>query len=545
MNVIDMGAWRRGRTGVELYGWATGRAVLSSRLRRALLGLVAGLLPFQIFLPGVTAYLNVFSIACASLFLLGLLRATQGRESLHPRTALAAMWLVPAAMSVMASDSPEASFSDLLYPTIWACVVFLAVLWNLRTRTDVGCLAVGLWMGGVAVCVFSLTTRYSDGRFLEALQSLRVAQFFFMSEDGIPIGGDTWARMDRLPYDPARSSFGTFFKSDYFAAFLLYPFCTALASALAATRRTALAGGVLAVFFGANIVLTLGRGAAMAMVASALVCVSVHAWRSGGHWRICVVIAGLSVSAAALWFGVVPVGSILDLGGTVTDAPERFDLRQLAEAWELRTYLWREGLGTFRQRPILGWAQPAHIGYARSTPNPWSVVHSHSWYIETLVSCGAVGLASRLLVIAIAMRSSLQSYTAGVSKMVRGMGLGALCAITAFLVDGLFNFSYVDVRNVMSLSVVLALGLSLDRIGWAQAKGRARPQASALRRAVGRPAGVCLVAAALVVMSFGLSTFISRMTSVHHLSALLLGLAVVTTGLLSLASARGSGAPRV
>jgi tetratricopeptide (TPR) repeat protein len=251
---------------------------------------------------------------------------------------------------------------------------------------------------------------------------------------------------------------GTFGNRNILAAWLVGCYGAALALWAGETGRRRWFVGAAAVVLGAATVLTFSRMGVIALV-SATVVFGVTRRRAG-------LATGLAVAAVAALVGIPALAA-------------RYRPEVLALEKQGRVAMWADSLGALRRYAILGAGAGAFpYAFRRSHPylEAYTIDHSHSDYLETLVEWGAPAglLLAGTLVGSVVRRRSLD-----------GREWGCLAGVAGILVHGLADFP-LRVPAVAGLVAVL-LGLA----------------ARDAERGPGRRV-VATVAVALAVLSFAL-----------------------------------------
>ncbi len=165
----------------------------------------------------------------------------------------------------------------------------------------------------------------------------------------------------------------------------------------------------------------------------------------------------------------VLVGGLVVLAASALLAP--YELRHrflsMADPEEAgvreRIYMWKSGLAMWRERPILGvgpgGVKRDYVRYAREEAVKKRTGHVHDTPLQILVERGVLGLAAWLwLWLAFygdAIRRLRRLPAGAVAE--RALVVGAIAAITGFLIGGLSEYNFGDSEVVMVAWVVMAL----------------------------------------------------------------------------------------
>lgn len=109
---------------------------------------------------------------------------------------------------------------------------------------------------------------------------------------------------------------------------------------------------------------------------------------------------------------------------------------------QTRTELWRVAIELWRTRPVLGigpdnfrWTYGAYLGATHFD----RTVTANSWYVETLVNTGVLGLASLIGLGATLLRAAYRAVCTR-SDVERPLVLGLIAALLAFAVHGVVDY---------------------------------------------------------------------------------------------------------
>lgn len=146
---------------------------------------------------------------------------------------------------------------------------------------------------------------------------------------------------------------------------------------------------------------------------------------------------------------------------SMTD-PEEAGLRE-------RIYMWRSGLAMWRERPILGvgpgGVKRDYSRYALEEASKKRTGHVHNTPLQILVERGVLGLAAWLwLWIAFYAHALRRLRELRDTPAARAIVVGAVAAITGFLLGGLTEYNFGDSEVVMLAWVVMALPWSAREV---------------------------------------------------------------------------------
>ncbi len=183
----------------------------------------------------------------------------------------------------------------------------------------------------------------------------------------------------------------------------------------------------------------------------------------------------LTVAATVRRGRWVLVGGLLILAASALLAP--YELRHrflsMADPEEAgvreRIYMWKSGLAMWRERPILGvgpgGVKRDYVRYAREEAVKKRTGHVHNTPLQILVERGVLGLAAWLWLwvafyaVAVHRLRRLPADATGERALV----VGAIAAITGFLIGGLSEYNFGDSEVVMVAWVIMALPWAVDQ----------------------------------------------------------------------------------
>jgi O-antigen ligase len=185
--------------------------------------------------------------------------------------------------------------------------------------------------------------------------------------------------------------------------------------------------------------------------------------------------AGALTMAAAVRRGrwLLLAGLLLLAGGTLVGPPElRHRVLSMADPDEAgireRFYMWRSGLAMWRERPVLGrgpgGVKREYARYALPEAFKKRTGHVHSTPLQILVERGVLGLAAWLAIWAafFARCIGLLRRLPSEATVERGLVVGSLAAIVAFLVGGLSEHNFGDSEVAMVAWALMALPWAIE-----------------------------------------------------------------------------------
>jgi len=216
------------------------------------------------------------------------------------------------------------------------------------------------------------------------------------------------------------------YNAGYYAAFLGFPYCVAVAGALVIERiwlRRAMA--VASVLLAVNILYSLTRGALLALIVSTT-WIILHRRRPWLRGVIPTVLV-LLVIGTSLWVIAVP--------RVYTDLARRLSSEELQAGAHVRFETWETGLLEAAKRRFLGG------GITREYPQ-WG--HPHNIYLQASYQYGALGVLALVTAISLAFLCCRQAALAGVSSTLRWAALscsaGAVySAISSFFLTDIWR----------------------------------------------------------------------------------------------------------
>jgi O-antigen ligase len=307
------------------------------------------------------------------------------------------------------------------------------------------------------------------------------------------------------PAPPDATPFGPFVNRNHFADLMamLTPFLVGLflmqrppgaardlrdrlASLLARPEASArLMLGLATLLAATSLVVSLSRGAMIAVSAALLLLGAGLLARGVGARRVValVLLAG-TFALFTGWFGWERVAARF---ATARQAPGFVD--------HMRPVAWRDTLRMARDFPLLGSGVGAFervYPRYRSVPGVEVLTHAHSDWLELLAGGGAAGFLLFAWFVGAAVRSALLALRERRDAAARYLGLGAVAAVTAFLVHGASDFSLALGANGLYFFFFLAVAVAASHSGGED--GRSRLPRAALPAA-------CTAAALVVALA--------------------------------------------
>lgn len=516
--------------GLVLVG-SVGMAALSQF--KALIGLnwsiwfvvgMLALIPFQIYLP-VTSQVTGATLCALALFAAGVMRwLFSGYLFEDSTTGLMAVLICTLAANALTASAWRPGL-DALTGQLWMLMCYFGLAQNLQTKKQQRLAVLALLGGGVAVALFGLGIMLTAGQLLKWVGQLGLT-FALYNAPEPPVIGSSQLYSYNILYDPTEVNFATFVNVDYFGSFLIAPIMVSLAL-LVTHRRSkwrwayalSLAVTVVALFT------TQGRGALLAAIAGAGVMAICLIWVKGARssfWAALIAFA-FAVLIVAGW--MLSSSSFVASLDRMVELPEKFTVQHIERSMELRSALWSEALGVAMERPWLGWGGASTSLQSRLTYN-----QAHSWYIETLIESGIVGLAVRLALVLVTIKKCFAAFLgevrAGRSGFAKALALGLGCFWVAFLIDGIANDPTRAQQNTMLFWSLIGLV--------AAASARQRPQREAI--SAGDVNSKVLTISILTLLGLALSLSIVFLQQYLYILSVVLGLVMLGLGLTSTAS---------
>ena len=213
-----------------------------------------------------------------------------------------------------------------------------------------------------------------------------------------------------------------------------------------------------------GLVLTASRGGYLSTATSLLVFTALSLWilRSAGtalFWRI----GGLSAVAAAI-IGIAAIFFVHKSDYLTGRAQNVFDVRNI------RIELWQAAIQQWKLQPLFGTGSGTYLYYGRqfrSEGMQLDPVRAHNDYLDLLAEYGLVGAAGLLLFLAFHLRNAWKNFQRLGPKRVavsarllsNGMALqiGAIAAVSAYVVHSIFDFNLHIPANVLLLAFVFGV----------------------------------------------------------------------------------------
>jgi O-antigen ligase len=160
---------------------------------------------------------------------------------------------------------------------------------------------------------------------------------------------------------------------------------------------------------------------------------------------------------------------VMSMGGGVQLRAERaFDWVENVG----RSQVWQANLDMVRERPLFGWGygnyKKFRDPYYQRYPKADTTAHAHNNFLQIWVDTGLVGLGAFLMLFWAMLRLSWQTYRTlpEFVEPLRGVVLGGLLSIVAFLIGGLtqYNFGDAEVVIVMWATAGLLIRMSTNHV---------------------------------------------------------------------------------
>lgn len=270
---------------------------------------------------------------------------------------------------------------------------------------------------------------------------------------------------------PTIAPFGPFVSKNHFAGYVEMTALLALGLALGLADhaggsaaldwvRSDRAWQPLAAFFGfamisLGLLVSLSRGGMIGLLAG-LALFFVVRWRIG-HRALKLKAALPMLAAAAVLAGLLAL-----LPGETHERISSLANLQTEQSAPFRLRVWRDALRAFTASPVLGWGAGAFAdAFARvkSAFGSLRVEHAENEYVEVLVETGAVGAGLLLTAVVLGFRCALRAYRQSKHRLFRRLGPGALAAVGALLVHGLFDFNLHIPSNAALFAAVAVLAV--------------------------------------------------------------------------------------
>jgi O-antigen ligase len=213
-----------------------------------------------------------------------------------------------------------------------------------------------------------------------------------------------------------------------------------------------------------GLVLTGSRGGYLSAVTSLLVFAGLSLWtlRSAGStlfWRI----GGLGALAALI------------IGGAVAFSVHKSDYlsgraQNVFDVKNIRIELWRAALQQWKTEPLFGTGSGTYLYYGRQFRSPvmqLDPVRAHNDYLDLLAEYGLAGAAGFLIFLALHLRSGWKNFkrlgprrvAVSARLLSNGMALqiGAIAAVSAYVVHSIFDFNLHIPANLLLLAFVFGI----------------------------------------------------------------------------------------
>lgn len=453
--------------------------------------LIAFLLPFQFMLPWSSdLWVSFVTIGAFVLFAIAVVRLlTEKEDWLTSTTVWGAIYLLVVLMSCIISEDPLEVYTKNVKSTMWLLIVYLAVVGNVLSSSQVRGATVALILGALAISLYGLMDFYTHGRMYDLVMQLGLDELIFRRE----------VRAYQLDRNRA-----TFINPDYYGAMLNYSYALALGIFLSVTGSQRLLAGAGTLLLGFSVFATGGRSAMAGTLAATATAFSLYVMVRRGGWRS-ILTALLAIIAGAILFFLFKEGLVWELLGKTADWQGKYSVNSVYRSLSLRLALWSGALEYFRERPMLGWGITPQV-----TAYGWTV-HPHNWYFKVLTTTGALGLLSMMGVIVSAARCALSVFLRAKDNWEEGISLGILAALAAFGIDGIANDAIREPKTGMTFWCIVALAGILQRIHRqeAQAYETTRQHAMAWRKVTLGSIMILAPAMALAIIYLGELTYIA------------------------------------
>jgi O-antigen ligase len=143
---------------------------------------------------------------------------------------------------------------------------------------------------------------------------------------------------------------------------------------------------------------------------------------------------------------------------------------RISETWEAgfapdreRAYVWEAGRRAFLEHPWRGAGLQDLAPIVRAYRSPEAsapLTHFHSLYLQTAVAMGVPGLVALSLLLGGLVLAALSSARRAAPGPPRALAEGALAALVAFLVHGVFEWNLGDSEVALTLYLLVGLGMA-------------------------------------------------------------------------------------
>ncbi len=179
-------------------------------------------------------------------------------------------------------------------------------------------------------------------------------------------------------------------------------------------------------------------------------------------WRRAVIV---SLAALALVIGLAAAWNLAHGGGSFYPQVDRlanfFDPERGSN--KTRIMIWRAGLKMLEDHPLgvgVDNVIAVYPGYRlEGIPEDKPFGHLHNNFLQILVERGWLGLLAFICILVAAFKALAHRLRAAKHVFGRGLSVGAMGAVTAFLVSGLTEYTFGDSEVVMVFWFILAVGI--------------------------------------------------------------------------------------
>jgi len=249
----------------------------------------------------------------------------------------------------------------------------------------------------------------------------------------------------------------TFLNHNHLAGYLEMTFCLGLGLLACGAAPARPVWIVLLVLILSALVLTMSRGAYLSLF-PALLLMGLLRGRKGKVGRLKVLAAGLVLVLVVI---LVALGS--------TPAVERVQsLEDPGEpSWTSRVMVWKGTLGLIGDHPWLGtgpgtfpWSFPAH----RPPGLSLRFRETHNDYLQAVSEMGLWVLIPLLWGVVLLYREGLSAYFRTTSRLLSGLALGGMCALTSILVHSGGDFNLQITSNGIYFSFIAGLIIAARKV---------------------------------------------------------------------------------
>ena len=244
--------------------------------------------------------------------------------------------------------------------------------------------------------------------------------------------------------------------------------------------------GLAALLSAASLVISLSRGATVAVIAALLVfggCLIAH--RLGRRRSVAAALLFYAFTVFVGWFGWEKVA---DRFTSLRNNPDIVD--------SVRAGLWRDTLRMSTDFPLFG-AGGGSFGRRypayRTVTGPFAIAHAHNDHLEMFAGGGAIGLGLFVWFAGVVLLSATRACGQRHDPAALYLAFGAIAGCLAFLVHGASDFSLAIGANALYFFFLLGLAVSTSH------SFRHRDETGTLLASRRLPAAVSRIATALAV----------------------------------------------